>query len=261
MTSWITVPLKRKSEKESERPCYFQVGSDEYSTQFTGYLYAYMYARNNSKKLFVNDQTNSISANYMFLREPFRVPAETEFTDSIVPLSINLSGRPNRIIEFLSSLTPEQLRDSASKVFQWTDGMKKQIDTLLADGGLPTNYDIGINLVQGTVQAYVDAAKATVIRLGIEAPTVFISAPATQVADFKRRVPETWKVYFVPETPPTTRLQARIRQTQYLRFLAELYALQGAESTFMSLSSQVGRFLFLTAKNPVSIDTQRFTFF
>jgi hypothetical protein len=261
MTSWITVPLRRKDEKEVERPYYFQVGSDEFSTQFAGYLYAHMYARSNSRKLFVNDQTNAISANYMLLREPFRVPSETEFTDSIVPSSTNLSGRPNRILSFLSNLKPEQLREAANEVFQWTDGMKKQLETLFSDGGLPTKYDIGINFSQGTVQAYVDAAKAAVIRLGLEEPTVFIAAPAIQTADFRKRAPESWKVYSIPETQPTSRLQARVRQTEYIRFLAELYALQGADSTFMPLSTPVGRFLFLTAKNPVSIDTQRFTFF
>ena len=261
MTSWIRAPRIKKAEEETVKPFFFKVDdTGDFCGQFNSYLYSYMYSRANGRPLVIYDQGNSIGANYPLLREPFEIPEGVEYSDSILPTAINMSARQSRLVEFLSTLGQDQLVEAGVSAFQWTTGMTSAMEELLAENGVPV-CDIGIHITQGTVLSHMDAAKAHVAKEKLEAPNVFVVAPAIQLADFKRRAPPSWKIHTISERSPTTRVPARIRQLEYVRYLAQLYALQSAGFTLVSLMNAIGKFLFLTSNNCTSVDTQRFSFF
>ena len=263
MTSWIKVPLKKADE--TERPYFFQVNTsgDDFCVQFNTYLYAYMYAKSNNKKLVIYDKSNSISANYELLREPFRLPSGVDYSDSILPSAISLSGRQSRLVNFLSSVVPDDLSEAAANLFQWSDNMLLEIETLIKSMSIPEEFDIGIHIPQGQVSIYIETVKTQVKRAGLVNPVIFVVAPALLIQEFKRRADPSWRVTFLPDTrQPASRVASRVRLAMYTQFLAELYILQSAPVLISSLADSKGRFLYLTSKGTfVSTDTQTFRFF
>ena len=73
--------------------------------------------------------------------------------------------------------------------------------------------------------------------------------------DFLSKVPSTWKIHVIQSSNPNVsgfshvsfQIQPqRIRQATYNEFLASLACLQTSGNLITTLSSDVGRFLFLT---------------
>lgn len=259
MTSWIRTPFKKVEEKE--RPFFFQLSDGDTCSQFILYMYAQMYAVSLAKPLFIYDRGNSVSANYELLKETFIIAEGVQYTDSIMPASTSLSGRQvSRLLPFLTPLSVQQIKEAAQKVFQWAPSMLRDIHQNIANVVVPTNIDIGVHLSAvsdvRSIETYIIGKSKT------QNPNIFVASDSPAlIAEFSRRSPPSWNVFFLTPVNPTARPTQRIRVEMYKQFMTELFLLQSANQVLGSLTTSVGKFLFLTAKNFQSIDTDVFKFF
>lgn len=275
MTSWIRVSHKKTEEKE--RPFFFQTDEGDIPLQFTNYLYAYMYARNQGRPLTVYDSSNSISANYSLLKSTFQDVDGVTFVDSVIPSATALGPKQQgRLIPFLTGLSVDQLRAASSHLFQWNTPMKAEIFTAMEAAKLPSQIDACIHLrplaastargvPQVNMATYLSAVRQTLKGTTNKAPALFVIAESpAYLEEFRKGADPSWKIYSLASRSfdinrPTT----RSRVQQYVQFLAEINVALNSTVILSTLSSPVGRFLFLmsTTEQFKSLDTAVLTFY
>ena len=106
----------------------------------------------------------------------------------------------------------------------------------------------------------------------LDKPSVFVlvSDPADFI-EFRNLAPKTWKLFQVSPATSTirgmnvasyNRQNAAVKLNAYVEHLTELYCMQQCETIVGTLSNDVGRFLYLTAKTPEtfkSLDLQTYS--
>jgi hypothetical protein len=279
MTSWIHVS-RRKSEEEKEKSYLFQTEEGETAAQFTSYLYAQMFSKNNGRILNVYDKSSLISANFELIRSTFADVSGVQTADSILPTAIGVGTKHQvRLLPYLSGVGLDAIRSAAATVLQWKPAMLQEIEGTIKMAKIPTEYDFCVHLrgqpsnlmtnsrpvsVATYVQAANDAVKS--LKLG-RPPVIFVlSEGGALFEDFKKRVDVTWKLHNLGALSifDTRRPSPRTRMLQYTQYLTELYVAQRCPLIISSLSSPTGRFLYLTCESVAQfrgLDTNMMTFY
>lgn len=266
MTSWIRVAPKKKDD--AVRPFLFKTESAEFADEFNQYFYATLYSQSVKRPLFVYDMANPIGPSYSMLKETFIEFPGTSFTDSMMPNVTTLNQHDGtRAIPYVNSLARDELQTLATGILEWSPSMLKEISLIRTGVGLPDIFDVGVHMVSragmrqsgvsSVVSAYIDAVRQVAARL--ENPRVlhvFVAAEQSiLLQEFLTKVPSNWKIFTIPQTNMNAngfsvqtfeRQQARVRLEAYKEYVAMLSCLQTSENLITSLSSEVGKFLFMT---------------
>lgn len=262
MTSWIRVPFKKKVEEPNVRPYFFRTESAEFCSQFNQYFYAQAFAASQGRPLIVYDQANPISVNFAMIKETFEDASGTTFTDTMIPNATTLvQGDRARVAPYINGLTREALRSRAATALEFKTEVLYEIGQVRLQNNVPEDIDVGLhikplNLRNGeSIQAYVEAVREVERRLKKDTLSIFIVAEDEVLQRFLAAAPQHWSISAIhPSTPAINgfsyrtfeRQPARQKTVAYMEFLASLQTLQTAANVITSLSTDVGKFIFLT---------------
>ena len=279
MTSWIRT-TRKKPDEEKEKSYLFQTEDGDVATQFTSYLYAQMFAKNNGRLLNLYDKSSLISANFELIRSTFADVSGVVSIDSIIPTAIAIGLRQQvRVLPYLSGVGLDAIRSAAATVLEWKPSMLRDIEATIKTSRIPTEYDFCVHLRSQpsnlmtnskpiSVTTYVQAANEAVKTLKLGRPPVIfvLSESGALFEDFKKRVDMTWKLHNLGAVSifDTRRPSARTRMLQYTQYITELYVAQRCPIIISSLSSPTGRFLYLTCESVAQfrgLDTNMMTFY
>jgi len=284
MTSWIRAsPFQKKKVDEGVRPFFFKLDSREMCSQFNQYFYAKTYADSLKRPLIVYDKSNPVSVNFSLIHDTFSDVSGTTFTDGMVTnatlLPLNDMARIYPFIKELSSgPSQDELREKAATTLQWNRESLAAISALKEQNGIPTIVDIGIHIWSDDrrqridTSAYINSVKEITKILKKNDVTIFVASEnSILLQDFMANCPKEWKVLTIrPATALITgfksssfeRANQRLRTVAYNEFITNLACLQSANNLLTSLSSDVGRFLFMTNQRMnyfKSMDSSQFT--
>jgi hypothetical protein len=267
MTSWIRVAPKKKTEDVAVRPFLYKTASAEFADEFNQYFYATLYSQSVKRPLYVYDMANPIGPTYALLKETFVGVPGTSFTDSMMPNMTTLNPHDGtRAIPYVNSLPREEVQTLAAGILEWSPSMIKEISVIRTRVRLPDIFDVGVHIVSkslrpsdvsSVVSAYIDAVSQVNTRLGNPRTLhVFVAAEqSVLLQEFLTKVPPSWKIFTIPQTNINAngfsvqtfdRQQTRVRLETYNEYVAMLSCLQTSENLITSLSSDVGKFLFMT---------------
>lgn len=275
MTSWIRVAPKKK--KEEVRSLFFKLEEGEFCGQFNQYLYSKLYADSLNRPLIAYDRSNPVSANFPLIQGTFETDGTT-FSDAMVPNVTIITQRDmNKIYPYVTGLSTDELREKASEILQWNSTTLATVISIKKQNMIP-ECDVGVHLRSPEsrdrmpVMAYIGAITEVFNRLKKDSIDIFVASENdTLLQDFLTKVPPTWRIHTVQKSSPVAsgfslasfdRQPARMRVAMYNEFLANLVCLQSVGNLITSLSSDVGRFLFLTNQTMThfrSMDTPTFT--
>ena len=267
MTSWIRTGLKKKVD-DSVRPFMFQIGAGEFCEQFNQYFYTNMYAKSVGRPLVVYDQVSPVGASFSLIKETFQQVPNTTFIDSMTINVTKLNQHDStRVIPYVNGLKREDIQIDAATILEWSPSMINQLSKLRTQYNIPNTLNVGVHIhVDSTVRSvnpatvvagYVQAVREINTRLGNpEVLSVFVIAEQSELLqEFTKGAQPNWKIYTIPPANMTIngftvstfeRQQQRTKLQAYNDFICVLSCLQTSENLITSLSSEVGKFLFMT---------------
>ena len=251
------------SQKEAGRSpiTFFKLEEGEFCSQFIQYLYSKLYADSLGRPLITYDRSNPISANFPLIQGTFQ--ARGTFSDAMVP-NVTIIGQRDmgKIYPYINAITTDDLRSKASEFLQWNSATLASINTLKAQNKVPETCDVGVHIrapeprERVPISAYIGAITEVYTRLKKDTIDIFVASESQLVLqDFLSKVPSSWKIHVIQSSNPTVsgfshlsfdRQPQRIRQATYNEYVASLACLQTCGNLITTLSSDVGRFLFLT---------------
>ena len=268
MTSWLNA--RSVQPMPVEKTAYlFETGGTGFCSQFNEFLYSYMYAKAEKKQLYVNDIQNPVSTTYQMIKNTFSVPVtEVLFTDTYVATAAPMNRRGNQLRGFLSKLSGETLRTEAKNLLQWNSVLVNKIQNILKVNTLSKGgYDVGVHLGSGemrnfNVSQYLDAVLAYQKSSKKTALNIFVmSGSESRLSEFQKKKDPSWTIYYI--TSPNLQTSTATRKMEsYLHFMTELYMVRNIQHVVTAFSSNVGRFIYLTAATQarvVSVDTPVFS--
>lgn len=282
MTSWIRTGLKKKVD-DSVRPFMFQVGAGEFCEQFNQYFYTNMYAKSTGRPLLVYDQVSPVGASFALIKETFQQVPDTTFIDSMVVNVTKLNQHDStRVIPYINGLKREDIQVDAASILEWSPSMFSQLSKLRTQYNIPDVINVGVHIhVDSTVRradpltvvaGYIQAVRELNTRLdNPKVLSIFVVAEQAELLqEFMKGAQSNWKIYTIQPVNMTIngfnvatfeRQQQRTKLQAYNEFICVLSCLQTSENLITSLSSEVGKFLFMTNTTMVSfrsMDTPTF---
>lgn len=281
MTSWIREPAKKPIEKNS---FLFETTEAGFCSQFNNYFYSALYSTSSKLPLYVNDTVNAVSIHYPLIKNTFAPVANVVFTDTGVMSATSLIKKSGAqrvagtLRAFLNNVQAPRFRQMARELLLWNPALLEKIrglDTF-------TNIDLGIHMRGGDkivtgesanipIETYIDAARKYQRSSGKPALTIFVMTDSSQrLEEFKRKKDASWTIvtirYPADLIGHTQRdfnaATSQKRMTAYLEFIRELVLMQSVPHIICTFSSNIGRFLYLTAADTttvVSVDMPVFT--
>jgi hypothetical protein len=258
MTSWFQA--ERKRDKPTREQAYtFEVSNTEgFCTQFNNYLYSYLTARAKDRTLYVYDKNSAISPNFSLIQSTFIAPENVKITDISMLQFQKLTA--NQTFPVTRELSLSQIKSAASELFQINPEMRQECNNYLAQFALPS-FDIGVHIRTGygtiNINTYFDALKQFEKANTLETMNVFVMTDNYKSFEaLKSKAPSSWKLYTLdgPEQNGYNhneyrQLPSRQRREAYTRFLSELLVMRDIRAIICTLSSNVGRWLYVNIHN------------
>ena len=280
MTSWIKVPRKTKSEDGPRIRNYFlRLENTNFAGSFTAFFNAYMFSIINTRNLYVYDGANAISSTYSFLQETFEPTESIHYVSEMMPGVTVLTGNSDpRYAGFLMQTPQNTLRSNATPVLRWNQKMLESIMEITKAQELPSKFDVGVHIRSRsrvdmirppTVASYVSAIEDALRTQKVKEQNIFVlvSEP-TDFIEFQNLAPKSWKLFQISPASSTirginttsfNRQSTAVKLNAYKEHIAELYCMQQSTNIIGTLSTDIGKFLYLTAKTPEtfkSLDVQ-----
>ena len=266
MTSWLKLNVVKPLEKKNS--LMFETTDGGFCSQFNQYLYAVLYSEKEQLPLIVNDSTNAVSIRYPLIKNTFTTDSSITFTDTQVLTSTPLKRRVASIRTFVNDISSNELRLHARKIFTWNPLLLVNVQQMLDEESIPFDFDVGVHIRIGgeqkpiSVDSYIRQIKTYQSKEKKKTLTVFIMTDSSKALDeFLRKKDVSWNVHhFKSPLSVNGHVQrefnaanSRTRMNAYMNFIAELVSIQRAEHIVCSFSSNVGRFLYLTAEDYTSV--------
>jgi len=272
MTSWVRAQPPALKRVEQKMGYFFETTDSSFCSNFLQYLYAYMYSRAEGRTLHVYDMMNSVGVTHPLIKNSFVDTSGVSFADSMLPSVSSMSRILPRILANANALPVESLRTAAQQIFRWNSSIYAPLQEIIKASRLPASFDLGV-YIRGDrvgmralpVDEYVRAAKKVLSATTTTSPSIFVmSDSSTAIEQFKKKAEANWKVYSLEPIPPRTdsRNPVRARLAAYHQSMTELLVMQSIPDIICTLSSDVGKFLYLTveyANRVVSLDEPKFT--
>jgi len=254
MSSWgIQAPRKRVGTDT----LVFVATEAGFCSQFNSYLFHVILAKKEKQKLYLVDQYSALR--YSFLQRSFLLPSIVE-PIPIVPVKVQ--SRAKQIMAALSTMTHEQIRAEAAQLFRLSPELSQQIAVERAKYAFPT-FDLGVHIRSGDK---ITTGEMGAISLERYAAEIRSSAPhSVFVMTDTPSLREGLKVILEPKiqvyglefkSPCSTHVQGEfnlapraVKEDAYVQFMTELNIMQEIPVIVCTLSSNVGRYLYVTAKD------------
>jgi hypothetical protein len=270
MTSWVRAQPPALKRVEQKMGYFFETTDSSFCSNFLQYLYAYMYSRTEGRTLHVYDMMNSVGVTHPLIKNSFVDTSGVSFADSMLPSVSSMSRILPRILANANALPVETLRTAAQQIFRWNNSVYAPLQEIITASRLPKSFDLGI-YIRGDrvgmralpIDEYVRAAKK--ILTDTASPNIFVMTDSsTAIEQFKKKADASWRVFSLEQVPPRTdgRNPVRARLAAYHQSMTELLVMQSIPDIICTLSSDIGKFLYLTvehANRVVSLDEPKFT--
>lgn len=275
MTSWIQAAPRKPIEKNS---FLFETTEAGFCSQFNNYLYSVMYASSVNTPLYVNDTTNAVSVHYPLIKNTFVNQPNVTFTDTQVISATSLIRKSAQqkiagvLRLYLNMVETPKFREMARKIFAWNPSLLPKIQARLDETLLP-DVDVGVHIRAGDkiltgeskdipVEAYINAIRKYQKDSNKTTLTIFVMTDSSQrLEKLKEKKDSSWKIVTLgyPENVNghvqrdfnAAPLQRRMRA--YIEFMSELFYMQTLPHIICTYSSNIGRFLYLTADDSTSL--------
>ena len=282
MTSWLHVPRKSKREEEEgprTRNYFLTLESGEFTTYFLSLFNAHVFSNINRRSLYVYDNSSPISTTYSLLKEAFEPMKDVNYVSEMMSGVTVLAGRSDaRYNGALTQIATDVLRRIAAEALKWSPSILEKVRQTLAERRLPAKFDAAVHIrsrsrfdtvrapATGAYVAAVEAAVRSKVDLSGNpvAPNIFVLASSdTDFIDFQNQAPKTWKLFQISPTVGTirginigsfNRQNSAVKLNAYIEHVTELYCMQNATTTIGTLSTDIGRFLYLTTPSFKSLD-------
>jgi hypothetical protein len=196
------------------------------------------------------------------IKETFEDASGASFTDTMIPNATNLvQGDRTRVAPYINGLTREALRAKAVAALEFKTEILYEIGQVRLQNNVPEDIDVGLHIKPliprngESIQVYVDAVREVERRLKKDTLNIFVAAEDDALQKFLAAAPQHWNISAIhPSTPAINgfsyrtfeRQPARQKTVAYMEFLATLQSLQTSANVITSLSTEVGKFIFLT---------------
>jgi hypothetical protein len=254
MTSWLgrtatTIP--------KISGLYFETTNAGFCSIFNEFLYAYLYATVENRTLYVNDVINVVGNNFPLIKNTF-VDLGVEYVDSMVANCSTTRRHEERIIASVSAIPMEKLRARAQAIFQWNPALVEKAREIILKANIPASFDAGVHIrtkKTGTVaiEKYIQAIRKKHPKK--ESMNIFLMSDSPiNLAEFRKKADSSWKIFTLPTIfQDSLNRTASQRMAAYYSFMAELIVMQSISDIVCTMSSNVGRFLYLTVEHPEKI--------
>jgi hypothetical protein len=261
MTSWIRrgKPLGATGglTNRDELDVVFQAGKGGFCTQFNRYFYHVFYSRRIGKELYVKQEPNIMGDTYPLLQTVFADISGVRF---VTDKPVASPRQEVKLFDLVSRTPRDTLREAAREVLRWRPDLEAQIRSMLGAMGIPDKFDIGVHMRTGTksVDRYLRAVEAFVATAppGRKVRVFVASDNGAMLKEFEARTRgATYEVFNIAGSQTETGFDAAVfaakpfddKFNDAMVFFTELYLLQKCPMLVCSLSSNVGKFLLLTA--------------
>jgi hypothetical protein len=240
------------------------------SSQFVNFLYAYILSKSEKVPLYVNDVPNAISSSYPILKNTFVNEPNVKYVDTQVLSSVSTKRRQPQIFTLINALQPDALRAFASDLFEWDNSHLDKIQPILSAAPFPSEFDVGVHIHTTRakpvpIDQYIQAIKKHQQASKRNGLDVFVMSDSQQRLDeLQKKCDPTWKIYSLNSPQDFNATSARSRMNAYLHFMAELFLMRNIPHIVCALSSNEGRYIYLTMKNGstiASVDQPKFSAF
>jgi hypothetical protein len=256
MTSWLSRNQVRRPTTRLEFDVTFKTDMGGFCSQFNRYFYHVYYAKKIGKELQVFDGPNCLSDTMPLLRTTFQDISGIRFLE--VPAEEESGRTSAKLFDALAKTPRETLRVSARDLLQWNPQVQIQIQEVLKSTGLPTAFDLGIHIRTGqdrpiALDRYLRAIDDYLFNSKLKSLKIFVMSDNSAVlAQLKARLKGPFQVYSIERTA-TGHVQAQFNAkpfdekfNEYMKFLTELTIMQKIPVIHCTLSSNVGKFIWLT---------------
>ena len=248
----------------------FELEEGPLCSQFVNFLYAYILSKSEKIPLYVNDVPNAISSSYPILKSTFVNDPNVKYVDTQVLSSVSTKRRQPQIFTLINALQPDALRAFASDLFEWDNSHIEKIQPILSGAPFPSEFDVGVHIHTTRLrpipmEQYIQAIKKHQQASKKNGLDVFVMTDSQQRLDeLQKKCDPTWKIYSLNSPQDFNATSARSRMNAYLHFMAELFLMRNMPHIVCALSSNEGRYIYLTMKNGstiASVDQPKFSAF
>jgi hypothetical protein len=256
MTSWLSRGQVRRPTTRLEFDVTFKTDMAGFCSQFNRYFYHAYYAKKIGKELQVFDGPNCLSDTMPLLRSTFQDISGIRFLEA--PAEEDSGRTSAKLFDALTKTPRETLRVSARDFLQWNPQVQIQIQEILKSTGLPNSFDLGIHIRTGQARPipldrYLRAIDDHLQNSKLKSLRIFIMSDNSAVlTQLKARLKGPFQVYSIERTA-TGHVQSAFNAkpfdekfNEYMKFLTELTIMQKIPVLHCTLSSNVGKFLYLT---------------
>jgi len=267
MTSWIN--SKTKSKLPTKELGYsFSTTQAGFCSQFNNFFYAYLYAVSKDRKLFVCERNSALGFSVPFLKSVFKDNNNIEYTNYQMVQHPVYDSKV--VYPYLYSLTHTELREKARKFFGYNDLKLEECDVFLSNyANIPKKFDMGIHIRSGDkittremsaipIASYVTAIKDMQKKSGLKTLEIFVMTDNFSLFQkLKELADSSWSL-FTLDSPTqighvqenfNTYLTRKEKQYEFNKFLTELLIMQNCPKIICTLSSNVGRYLYLNVES------------
>jgi hypothetical protein len=281
MTSWIRGRAGPPRQPRAELDVFWTTNTNGFCSQFNQYFYHAYYARRIGKEVQVLETPNCISATHPLLSTTFADVSGVRF---VTARPDEVSQRQHaKVFDTVTRTAPATLRAAAREILAWNPGLEGQLRGILATTGMPAAFDLvvhirtGDKVAQGEMKSIqleryiraIEEVQPPAVRGIVKPLQVLVMADnATVLEQLKKRVKGAYQFYSLASTHASgghrqEEFNARSTDDKFsemMIFLLELYLAQRCPAVICTLSSNVGRFLWLTGSARVfkSLDVTDF---
>ena len=271
MTSWIKELPRKPIEKTS---FLYETTQAGFCSQFNNYFYSAMYASAKDTPLYVNDTSNAVSLRFPLIKNTFVPLRNVTFTDTNLLSAASLLAKSTSqknagaLQMFLANVDRSQFRKVARQILVWEPSLLESIHSRLVP-----DVDVGVHMRAGDkimtrestdipVETYIKALKKYQETSKKAALRVLVMTDsANRLEEFKKKKDPSWTIVNIAYPTNVNGHNQRDfneaprqkRMNDYLDFIAELVVMQKARHIVCTFSSNVGRFLYLTADDTTSV--------
>lgn len=217
----------------------------------------------------MKDVPNIMGDTYPLVRSVFADVSGVKFVDASGALPAGSVNQSVKLFDAVSRTPRDTLRAAARDILRWRPDVEAQIQGVLKAMGIPEKFDIGVHMRTGTksVDRYIRAVEtfAATAPPGRKVRVFVASDNAAMLKEFESRMTDSpHEVYNIAgaaaEGFSATAWGAKSFDDKFndaMVFFTELYLLQRCPMLVCALSSNVGKFLLLTAasaRNFKSVD-------
>lgn len=269
MTSWVrskTIPGLTKSKRD-ELDVRWKTSDRGFCAQFNNYFYHVNYAKRIGKGIEVQEFPNCLSDSYALISSTFATDISgVKFVDSVegrIPAMLHV-----KVFDQNTRTPPATLQANAKEILRWNPALEAQIQGIVASTGLPAGFDLGIHIRSGdkvatkemkaiSIDRYVREIESYLASSGLKSLRIFVMSDNSEMLEqLKKRAKGPFNFYTIESKHAVgghTQSEFNARPfdekfNEFMVFLTELYIMQRIPGLIVTLSSNVGKFLYLTAK-------------